>query len=116
MNAYETEVHDIITYDTDRCIVRAKSDSEVTVFNTKTRETQDIPLLTYVVMVERPRKHYPKGREFRVYKVSHKMGGRSTILARGLTYLEAEAFRDAQAPIEGHYFMICNGKKKRDQF
>ena len=119
MKAADLEVHDIITYNADRCVVKSISGDIVTVFNTKTRECQEIPSLTYVVMVERPRRLIPKGREFRVYRIQKQQcgtGGRKVIAARGLTYPEAEAFRDEQPVSDEFYFLVCNGKIKPNQW
>lgn len=119
MKAGETEVHDIITYTSERCVVRAVNNEFITVFNTHRQETQSISSLQYVVMVERPRKLIPKGREFRVYRIQKQQcgtGGRKVIAARGLTYPEAEAFRDEQPKSDEFYFLVCNGKIKPNQW
>ena len=115
MKAYECEIGDIITYNAERCVVMAKSDMEVSVFNTKTRDNMDIPSLTYVVMVERPRRLYPKGHEFRVYKISKENAKQRLIFARGLTYPEAESIIATISENDKFYYIISNGKVGREQ-
>jgi hypothetical protein len=121
MKASECEVHDIITYNADRCVVKAISgdiDNRLQHAN-QARNASNIHHCMYVVMVERPRKLIPKGREFRVYRIQKQQcgtGGRKVIAARGLTYPEAEAFRDAQPVSDEFDFLVCNGKIKPNQW
>jgi hypothetical protein len=115
MKAYECEIHDMVTLNAVRCRVKSIQEETVTMFNFTTQADEVVSKLHYVVLVERPRKHYPKGHEFRVYKWDVAKKNRRVIIGRGLTYPEAEALMDEQPRDGSTRYMVVNGKIKPNQ-
>jgi len=112
MRAYETEIQDIITYNSVRHRVKSISDSSVTLTNLVTMQNEIISKHEYVIMVERPRRDYPPGHEWRVYRVSLTKKCKSVIVGKNMTWLEAETLRKSQNYKEDVKYVVSNGRMK----
>lgn len=112
MIGYELEVDDIVSYGVTRHRVKAISDSSVTLTNLVTMNDQIISKHEYVIMVERPKRSYPPGFDWRVYRVSLTVKGKRSVVGRDMTWLEAETCRKSQNYKEGTKYVTCNGRIK----
>lgn len=110
MKAYECQVGDIVSYKQTKHRVKAISDFSVTLNNLVTTFDEIVDKHTHVIMVERPRKHYPPGSDWRVYRVSLTTPGKKTMKGKDMTFPEAELCKKSQPYSEGVKYVICKGK------
>lgn len=111
MKAYECEVGDVVTYNTVRHRVKSVSLSSVTLVNLITMFDEIIDKHTHVIMVERPRKHYPPGFDWRVYRVSmtHQRA-KNILIGKNMSFLEADTLRKSQTYKENVKYVVCKGR------
>lgn len=110
MRAYESEIDDIVTYNTVRHRVKEISDSSVTLTNLVTMKDEIISKHCHLIMVERPRRYYPPGLDWRVYRVSLTVKGKKVLVGKNMSFLEAENCRKSQNYKEGTKYVTCKGR------
>lgn len=116
MRAYESQVDDIVTYNTIRHVVKEISDSSVILKNLVTQKDEIISKHCHLIMVERPRKNYPPGFEWRVYRVSLTVRGKKALIGKNMTWEEADLLRKSQKYSEDVKYVVSNGRLKSNNW
>lgn len=110
MKVYECEVQDVVYYNQIRHRVKSISDSSVTLTNLVTEKDEIVSKFVHVIMFERPRRGYPPGSDWRVYRVSLTVKNKKALIGKNMTYPEAELCRKSQNYKEDVKCVVCKGR------
>jgi len=113
MKGYELYPNDLINYEgTRHKVIEIRGDSLV-MFNLTTQRETIISKYHSVTMVERPRRFYPPGVDWRVYSVKISDETNRRVLKKGMSFQDAEAYANGLKPREDTKYIVRNKSFKQ---
>ncbi len=108
MKAYDCEPNDLVNFEGERHRVKEICGDSVVMINLTTMREKVISKYHSLTMVERNKKTYPEGIDWRIYHV--KDSGARRILKKGMTFQDAQDFKNGLSPVDGVKFIMCHGR------